>query len=163
VLEPRAVAHEMRAFARHRRAHVRPAGGVSPIRGPVDFGTEINRFGVARGGHVHGGQDVFARTGTPLYAVQDGVMLETGTDGARGNYASLFVPRARRTYVYMHMAMPALVRRGARVRAGRRIGAVGCTGSCEGPHLHFEVHVGRGVRGHGLDPLPALRRWRRAA
>jgi murein DD-endopeptidase MepM/ murein hydrolase activator NlpD len=59
------------------------------------------------------------------------------------------------------MVAPAAVGAGRRVRAGRRIGAVGCTGSCQGAHLHFEVHRGRGAQGPGLDPLPALRRWAR--
>jgi murein DD-endopeptidase MepM/ murein hydrolase activator NlpD len=150
---------EMSAFARRRRAAERRRLGVSPIRGPVDFGTEINRFGVARGGHVHGGQDVFAPTGTPLYAVHDAIVLEAGSDGGRGNFVILYAARARRTFVYMHMAGAAEVRPGRRVRAGRRVGRVGCTGSCDGAHLHFEVHAGRGARGRGIDPLPALKRW----
>jgi murein DD-endopeptidase MepM/ murein hydrolase activator NlpD len=91
--------------------------------------------------------------------VHDAIVLETGTDGARGNYANLYAPRARRTYVYMHMVRRAAVRPGQRVRAGRRIGAVGCTGSCDGAHLHFEMYAGRGIQGHALDPLPALKRW----
>ena len=160
VLRPPALEPDMRAFAQRRRARLRRLSGVSPIRGPVDYGTPTNRFGAMRGGHVHGGQDVFAPTGTALYAVRDGVVLEAGGDGARGNYLVLFAPRARRTYVYMHMQHPASARPGQRVRAGRRVGAVGCTGSCDGAHLHFEAYAGRGTRGHALDPLPQLRRWR---
>ncbi|MDX6699580.1 MAG: peptidoglycan LD-endopeptidase LytH [Solirubrobacteraceae bacterium] len=163
LLRARPVASEMRAFAAHRRAVERRRAGVSPLRGPVDYGTAINRFGVGRGGHTHGGQDVFAPTGTPLRAVHDGVVLDTGSDGGRGNYVEIYAPRVDRTFAYFHMNAPALVHRGQRVRAGRRVGAVGCSGSCEGAHLHFEIHLGRGAGGRGIDPLPALRRWLRAA
>jgi murein DD-endopeptidase MepM/ murein hydrolase activator NlpD len=44
------------------------------------------------------------------------------------------------------------------VRTGERIGAVGCTGSCWGDHLHIEMRRGRGTTGRPLDPLPQLRR-----
>ena len=159
LLRTRPLAPEMRAFAAHRRAAERRRLGVSPIRGPVDLGSATNRFGALRGGHVHGGQDVFAPTGRPLYAVHDGVVLEAGSDGGRGNHLALYAPRADRTFVYLHMAGPALVEVGERVAAGRRVGAVGCTGSCDGPHLHLEVYAGRGARGRALDPLPLLRRW----
>jgi murein DD-endopeptidase MepM/ murein hydrolase activator NlpD len=42
---------------------------------------------------------------------------------------------------------------------------VGCTGSCWGDHLHFEVRSGRGTTGESHDPLPLLERLaaRRAA
>ena len=163
VLRTRALAPEMRTFVHRRRALERRRSGVAPIRGSVDFGSATNRFGAMRGGHVHGGQDVFAPTGRPLYAVHDAVVVEAGSDGARGNYLALYALRVRRTFVYLHLAAPALVRPGRRVRAGRRVGAVGCTGSCDGPHLHLEVYTGRGARGRGIDPLPLLRRWLRAA
>jgi hypothetical protein len=44
---------------------------------------------------------------------------------------------------------------------GARVGAVGCTGSCSGDHLHFEIREGRGPYGEPRDPLPALKRWQR--
>jgi murein DD-endopeptidase MepM/ murein hydrolase activator NlpD len=45
------------------------------------------------------------------------------------------------------------VRRGERVERGERIATAGCTGSCTGTHLHFEVHR----RGRAVDPWPYLR------
>ena len=130
-----------------------------PVDGPFNLGQGEAAYGSARSGHVHEGQDVFARTGTPLIAVSDGVVVETGDDGGRGNYVAIHDPGARRTYVYLHMAGPSLVTRGERVSAGRRVGAVGCTGSCFGDHLHFEIRHGRGTTGPSLDPLPGLERW----
>jgi murein DD-endopeptidase MepM/ murein hydrolase activator NlpD len=132
--------------------------GVYPVRGPGSFGDGADRFGASRSGHVHEGQDVLAPAGTPLVAVRDGIVLETGDDGGRGNYISFYSPEADETYVYMHMAEPSLVKAGKRVRAGERVGSVGCTGSCWGDHLHFEERRGRGTQAPPVNPLPLLER-----
>ena len=148
---------ELPRAGRERRAAARSA---HPVRGRASYGEAIARFGVQRPGHVHQGQDVFAPAGTPLVAVRDAVVLETGSGDGRGNYVALYSRADRRTYLYFHMQAPASVKRGERVRAGERIGRVGCTGSCFGDHLHFEVHRGRTSSGQAIDPLPFLRRWR---
>jgi murein DD-endopeptidase MepM/ murein hydrolase activator NlpD len=135
------------------------AGPFVPIVGPVDYGTAENAFGAARSGHVHAGQDMFAKPGTPEVAATDGLVIETGTDGGQGNYVYLYDPRRDRTYVYMHMIEPAEVRAGERVQGGQQLGGVGCTGSCWGDHLHFEVREGRGYEGEARDPMPLLRDW----
>ncbi|MQA73985.1 MAG: peptidoglycan DD-metalloendopeptidase family protein [Solirubrobacterales bacterium] len=134
-------------------------GPFDPVVGRFDYGTAENRFGAARSGHVHEGQDMFAPAGTDLVAVSDAVVVEAGADAGRGNYAAVYDRQRERTYVYFHMLRPAEVRAGEKVAAGARLGALGCTGSCWGPHLHFEVHEGRDPYGPALDPLPLLRDW----
>jgi len=139
----------------HRAAR---SAAVFPVRGPVRWGEQDARFGATRGGRVHEGQDVFAPAGTPLVALRNGRVVETGDDGGRGNYVAIWSRAARRTFVYLHMLHPSRVGPGRRVRAGQRVGAVGCTGSCWGDHLHLELRRGRGTTGAPLDPLPLLRR-----
>ena len=139
----------------------RASAPVVPVQGAVGFGEADARFGAWRGGRKHEGQDVFAPEGTPLLAALDGVVLETGDDGGRGNYVAIFSPQLRATYVYLHMRRPSRAEPGERVRAGDRVGAIGCTGSCFGDHLHFELRRGRGTQGTPVDPLPLLRRWMR--
>lgn len=144
---------------RERRAE--RAGRVVPVVGSPDFGTAENRFGAARSGHVHAGQDIFAPAGTPVVAVADAVVAERGSDAGQGNYVYLYDRRREQTYVYMHLIEPARVGAGAKVKAGEPLGGVGCTGSCWGDHLHFEIRAGRGIVGEPRDPLPALQGWRR--
>jgi murein DD-endopeptidase MepM/ murein hydrolase activator NlpD len=64
--------------------------------------------------------------------------------------------------VYLHMQKPAFLKAGEEVKAGQLIGLLGCTGSCDGPHLHFEVRNGRadwGAETKAVDPLPLVRSW----
>jgi murein DD-endopeptidase MepM/ murein hydrolase activator NlpD len=41
------------------------------------------------------------------------------------------------------------------------VGSVGCTGSCSGDHLHFEIRRGEGADGEAVDPLEVMRGWPR--
>ena len=131
---------------------------VFPLHAEPDWGEADARFGAFRGGHMHEGQDVFAPAGTPLVAIRDGRVVETGDDGGRGNYVAIWSPEARHTFVYLHMLRPTPFAEGDAVRIGERVGSVGCTGSCWGDHLHFEVRDGRGTTGRARDPLDMLKR-----
>jgi murein DD-endopeptidase MepM/ murein hydrolase activator NlpD len=139
-------------------AALRPEPGTTafPVRAPVTYGQGEAHYGADRGGRMHEGQDLFAPAGTPLVAVRDVQVLEAGDGGGRGNYVALFSPAARETYVYMHMLEPAAVKPGQHIRAGSRVGKLGCTGSCWGDHLHFEVRGGRGSQAPPRDPNPLL-------
>jgi len=142
-------------------------GYVFPLRGPHDFGDRIARFGAPRYGHIHEGQDIFGKTGTPEVAVHVGVVVDRGKnsdpdDGGRGNYLAIYSPPDNHSFVYMHMLKPSPDLVGQRVHSGDVVGQLGCTGSCEGPHLHFEVRVGKATLGaetKPVDPLPYLRQW----
>jgi murein DD-endopeptidase MepM/ murein hydrolase activator NlpD len=142
-------------------------GYVFPILGSHDFGDKEARFGASRYGHVHEGQDIFGKTGTPEVAVHDGIVVDRGKnsdpdDGGRGNYIAIYSPSDNHSFVYMHMLKPAPVQLGDRVHSGEVIGQLGCTGSCEGPHLHFEVRIGKATLGADtkpIDPLPFLKEW----
>lgn len=140
----------------------RPAENAFPVRGPFNWGQQAAAFNGPRAGRSHEGQDVMSSTGTPIVAVADGTVVETGNDGGRGNYLNLYDPDRRVTYVYMHMVSPPAAKVGQDVSAGQRLGGVGCTGSCFGDHLHFEVRSGRGGEGAARDPRPLLEKWRAA-
>jgi len=133
---------------------------VFPVEHMTGYGEWEARYGSFRDGHVHQGQDVFAPEGTPLYAVRAGTVLETGDDGGRGNYLAFYNRERDETYVYMHMRGPTPRRVGEYLVVGEHVGSVGCTGSCDGDHLHFEIRRGRGAYGPSRDPLPLLKSLR---
>ena len=133
-------------------------GPYNPVAAPVDYGTAINTFG-GGGMRSHEGQDMFAPVGTPLVSPAATTVLETGTDGGRGNWAALYDPAADRTYVYMHMEEPATVKAGQGLNAGDVVGPLGCTGSCDGAHLHFEIRAGKDPYGRASDPIPEISKW----
>ncbi len=158
-IEPRKPLAKIAAWAAEVKVPKPTPGPFLPIEGKVDFGTAENAFGAARSGHTHAGQDMFAPSGTPLIAATDAVVIDAGADGGQGNYVHLYDPKRKRTYVYMHMIEPASAKQGDEVKAGERVGGVGCTGSCWGDHLHFEVRDGRGFTAEAMDPMPMLREW----
>ena len=123
-----------------------------PMRAVPEYGDGLDA------GRGHEGQDMFAAAGTDLVAVANSAVIDTGSDGGAGNYVSIYDAAADRTYNYFHMLAPAVVDPGERVRAGQKVGDLGCTGSCWGYHLHFEVRAGRGTWGPVLDPVPTLHR-----
>jgi murein DD-endopeptidase MepM/ murein hydrolase activator NlpD len=125
---------------------------VFPLLGRPEYGDGLNA------GRGHQGQDLLIAAGTPEVAVADSVVLETGNSGGRGNFISLYDPVADRTYNYFHMLEPALAGKGQHVREGQKVGEVGCTGSCWGDHLHFELRAGRNPYGPVLNPTPLLHR-----
>ena len=131
------------------------SAGVFPIAGRHSYGTETNRFG---GGRDHGGQDVFAKCGTPLVALFDATVQHVAYQSRAGNYVVLQGVDGQ-SYAYMHLQSKASVARGESVLAGEQVGRVGDTGRATGCHLHFEQWTAPGwyEGGHAIDPLPLLR------
>lgn len=132
------------------------AQAVFPIRGAHDMGqTPTNNFG---GPRKHGGQDMFARCGTPLVAVVSGV-VQFATFQERAGYYVVLKGADGQSYAYMHMRSAALVKKGDRVTVGQQVGEAGETGRATGCHLHFEQWTAPGwyTGGKAIDPLPLLR------
>ena len=131
---------------------------IFPIRGPHDYGGAAGRFGAARSGHTHQGQDVMAACGTRLVSVRQARVRYRAYQGAAGNYVVLHNIGTDTDFVYMHLVRPAPVRVGQVLDAGDTVGNVGATGDASGCHLHFEYWVGPWYGGgHPIDPLPFLK------
>lgn len=86
---------------------------------------------------AHLGTDYAAPTGTPIYAIADGIISQSGYTSGNGNYVRV---KHNKTYEsgYLHMSKIASnMRPGSRVSKGQVIGYVGSTGLATGPHLCF--------------------------
>lgn len=88
-------------------------------------------------GENHPGIDLAAPTGTPIYATGDGVVTRAGWVNGYGNFVEIDHGNGYITR-YGH-ASRIFVSVGDQVTANQNIAAVGCTGRCTGPHLHYEV------------------------
>lgn len=85
----------------------------------------------------HYGVDLAAASGTKVVSVADGTVSETGYGSINGNYIKITHADGFVTH-YAHLKSIG-VKKGQKVKAGEKIGAVGSTGYSTGPHLHFEV------------------------
>lgn len=98
----------------------------------------------------HHGVDYAAPTGTPVYAIGQGVVTRKGFQkGGAGNY--LYIKHnSNYTTAYMHLQKFASgIREGSRVSQGELIGYVGSTGLSTGPHLDFRFFK----NGQPVNPL----------
>ena len=141
--------------AREERRRERAEGPFVPIVGKVDYGTAENAFGAARSGHVHAGQDMFAQAGHPADRRDRRRRHRDRQRRRAGQLRPPLRPEAR-AHLRLHAHdRAAEVRAGERVQAGEELGGVGCTGSCWGDHLHFEVRDGRGWEAEAARPAAA--------
>ena len=103
-------------------------------------GTVTAQFGVWRGNHRHDGIDIGVLRTLRLRAVTGGVVRKTGYVAGYSGYGKIVVLDLPGPYtaLYAHLSN-VRVKRGQRVRKGQRLGRTGCTGSCSGTHLHFEI------------------------
>ena len=131
-------------------------GGIAcPIAGPVTFRDD---FGEPRsGGRQHKGNDIFAAYGTPIVAIESGVIFQAdATPRGLGGIDLWLRGDSGTTYYHAHDSANVVTVK-QRVTVGQVIAYVGDTGNAQGgpSHLHFEVHPGGGP---AVDPYPTVSR-----
>ena len=112
-------------------------GGVTSYYGP-------------RWGRMHTGIDIDGYTGQPIVAVKEGTVILASYYSGYGN-AVIVDHGGGYSTLYAHMSEFG-THNGEYVDQGDILGYVGCTGSCTGDHLHFEVRV----NGEPVDPMRYL-------
>ena len=112
--------------------------------------------GAARSeGRQHEGIDIFAKRGTPVLSVTQGIVSRVGTNNLGGKVVWVTGPNLSRHY-YAHLDDYAdQIQEGDWVEVGEVIGYVGNTGNAKNtpPHLHYGIYLnGQGA----INPYPYL-------
>jgi|GEM_PF-1775345 len=114
-------------------------------------------WGAARGGGVrkHEGIDIFAKKGTPVVAICDGVIVDVRTTPKGGKVVWLRSVDHSLTAYYAHLDQQK-VKEGQFVKKGELIGTVGKTGNAKytPSHLHFGIYTYSGA----VNPLPYVKK-----
>jgi len=130
---------------------------------PTSGGWTISSDYVYRINPITGGRELHAAidvagtgTGSPIYAVTNGVVSEAGYRYQDGNYVCINHNNGYYT-CYAHMVRKN-VNLGQTVARGSVIGYVGMTGWATGPHLHFEIWIGKPwYGGYRINPWTMYR------
>ncbi|MFC0448178.1 M23 family metallopeptidase [Rhodococcus jostii] len=133
-----------------RQAAAEEAARRPAVLFPTD-GTFTSGFG-ARWGTSHNGIDIANSIGTPIRAVTNGTVIETGPASGFGLWVRLQQDDGT-IGVFGHIDQ-SLVSVGQQVRAGDQIATMGNRGQSTGPHLHYEVWTADGTK---IDPAGWLR------
>jgi murein DD-endopeptidase MepM/ murein hydrolase activator NlpD len=121
-----------------------------PVRGRIAIG-----YGPRGKGRHNDGINILARRGTPVRAVENGIVAYSGNE-LRGFGNLLLIRHAGGwTSAYAHNQI-LLVQAGDRVRRGQIISKVGKSGSVRRPQLHFELRRGK----RAVNPVRYMSRRR---
>lgn len=122
---------------------------------PAD-GVITDTFGTRRGHHK--GIDIAAESGSPVYAVDSGMVSKSYYSQTYGHV--IFIKHSNQTEtVYAHLN-ERLAGKGQQVSQGQKIGTMGSTGDSSGVHLHFEIHKREWTvdKENAVDPFVAFGR-----
>ncbi len=126
-----------------------PVSGGDGMVWPVQNPRVTSEYG-PRWGRMHQGIDIAAPSGTDIFASDSGTVITARWFGGYGNAVMIDHGNGFVT-LYGHMTHDN-VSEGEWVEKGELIGWMGCTGSCTGPHTHFEIRV----NGSAHDPRSYL-------
>jgi murein DD-endopeptidase MepM/ murein hydrolase activator NlpD len=116
---------------------------------PLPKGRVSSKFGW-RGKRMHKGIDIAAKRGTPIYAVEDGIVERSKYMRGYGKLVEITHSEMYSTR-YGHNSKN-LVQEGDVVFKGQVIALVGSTGRSTGPHVHFEIRQS----GVAINPIKYL-------
>lgn len=98
----------------------------------------------------HEGIDIGARHGTKVTSTSYGRVISAKYERGYGN--TVRIQSGEYELVYAHLSA-VKVKKGERVQIGQEIGLVGSTGLSTGPHLHYEVRIGK----KSQNPMPYIK------
>lgn len=106
------------------------------------------------GKRKHEGIDIFAKKGTPVLAISDGLITRVSNMPLGGKVVWMRSSVKNWSVYYAHLDEQWVVE-GQYVRKGDALGTVGNTGNARTtpPHLHFGIYTNRGA----MDPYPHVK------
>ena len=119
-----------------------------PVLGRLSSSYGWRRHPVLRTNKSHHGQDIAVPKGTPVLAVDSGIVRIAGWQGGYGYLVAIDHGKGLSTF-YGHNSV-LLVKEGDVVIKAQRIALSGSTGLSTGPHVHFEVRI----NGEPVKPNP---------
>ena len=108
-----------------------------PVSGVISSPRGWRRDPINGESRYHAGTDIAAPMGTPIRAIAEGRVVESGSKSGYGNTVVIETGDGRKM-LYAHNNQN-FVRAGDWVSRGDTIAEVGSTGRATGPHVHFEV------------------------
>jgi len=105
-------------------------------------GQVIKSFGVDATGQRNDGINIAVPAGTPVTAVDNGVVAHVGNKAKGFGNLVLIKHQGGKISVYGHL-QEASVREGQQVAAGEKIGLAGSSGGVNQPQVHFELRQGK--------------------
>lgn len=135
------------------------------LKKPTEYRRVSSSFGyrthpITRARHFHGGVDLAAPAGTPVYATAEGTIIWRGYKSLAGNMVTIRHANGYHTK-YLHLSRFARgLRSGSTVEQGEVIGYIGSTGRSTGPHLDYRVAKnGKYINpmrlpAHSVEPVP---------
>ncbi|MER6601198.1 peptidoglycan DD-metalloendopeptidase family protein [Streptomyces parvus] len=121
---------------------------LKPVNAP--YGTPFGKPGLMWSSGRHTGLDFPAKTGTPIRAVDSGIVRQAVDSGPYGKHIEINHGSGLSS-LYAHMSAM-LAKASDTVKRGQQIGRVGSTGNTTGPHLHLEARI----NGRTVDPMRYL-------
>ena len=125
---------------------------------PLNYKRISTKFGfrihpITHRKQFHSADDLAAKSGTPIYAPADGVVVYAGKKRFYGNFLLLQHGLGFST-AYGHL-LKFKVKTGQYIKKGQLVGLCGSTGRSTGPHVHYEIRY----LSKWLDPEPFMKHW----
>ena len=130
----------LQQFLQSKKAILLATPSLWPVWGQISSRFGDTRLSAYSGGtRPHKGLDIAAPRGTPIVAPSDGVVSYVGQESDVGRL--MLVDHGHGIFTMYGHLNKAFVRRGDKISKGQTIAAVGSSGNCTGPHLHYEVRI----------------------
>ncbi|MEE9552714.1 MAG: M23 family metallopeptidase [candidate division Zixibacteria bacterium] len=114
---------------------------IKPCEGILSRGFGMHNDPFTGSYQPHNGLDIAAPNGTPVYATADGIVKYAGYQTKLGHTVIIDHGNGMRTY-FGHLSK-IKVKKGQKISRHKLVGLVGSSGYSTGPHLHYEIRIGK--------------------